>query len=493
MADDAVTAHRPPAAPEVPLGDLVAALGPGARRIDPPATGGPTDAGPMIRGITYDSRQVRPGWLFCCVPGAQADGHRFAAEAAERGAVALLVEHRLGVALPQVEVADSRRAMATVAAAFWGHPSRRLDLIGVTGTNGKTTVTHLLDAVLRAAGRRSEVIGTLSAARTTPEAADLQARLAGFVADGVDSVAMEVSSHALELHRVDDVHFRVAVFTNLTRDHLDFHPSMEAYFQAKARLFTPELAERAVVNLDDPRGRLLRDAAVVPTVGYSLGDATDVVLRPAGTDFRWRGTAMTVRLAGRHNLANALAAATAAAELGIGTDAIAAGIASLERVPGRFEAVDEGQPFTVVVDYAHTPDALERVLGSARETAAGGGRVLVVFGCGGDRDATKRAPMGEVASRLADVTVLTSDNPRGEPPLSIAEQVRSGVVPGAELIVELDRRRAIALAVRRARPGDVVVIAGKGHETTQTFADRVVDFDDRLVAAEVLREREVGA
>lgn len=472
---------------EVPLADLIAALGPGARRH------GPAAPEPIVRGITYDSRQVQPGWLFCCVPGAKADGHRFAAEAADRGAVALLVEHRLNLALPQVEVADARRAMATVAAQFWGHPSRHLELVGVTGTNGKTTVTQLLGAVLRAAGRRAEVIGTLSAARTTPEAADLQAQLAGFLDAGVDAVAMEVSSHALELHRVDDVRFRVAVFTNLTRDHLDFHPTMEAYFQAKARLFVPELTERAVVNLDDPRGRLLRDAALVPTVGYGLADATEVVLRPDGTDFVWRGQAMTVRLAGRHNLSNALAVATAAGELGIEPAAVAAGLAALASVPGRFEPVDAGQPFSVVVDYAHTPDALERVLESAREMVPAGGRVLVVFGCGGDRDRTKRAPMGELASRLADVTVLTSDNPRGEPPLSIAEQVRSGAVSGAEVIVELDRRAAIALAFDRARPGDLVVIAGKGHETTQQFADRTIDFDDRAVARALLAGREVGA
>ncbi|MCC6437282.1 MAG: UDP-N-acetylmuramoyl-L-alanyl-D-glutamate--2,6-diaminopimelate ligase [Acidimicrobiales bacterium] len=485
---------------EVPLADLIAALGPGARRHAPAGAGAgagaspePDVPGPMVRGVTYDSRQVRPGWLFCCVPGANADGHRFAAEAADRGAVALLVEHRLNVALPQVEVADARRAMARIAAEFWGHPSRRLDLVGVTGTNGKTTVTQLLGAVFRAAGRRAEVIGTLSAARTTPEAADLQAQLAGFVEDGVDAVAMEVSSHALELHRVDDVHFRVALFTNLTRDHLDFHPTMEAYFQAKARLFVPELTERAVVNLDDPRGRLLRDAALVPTVGYALDDATEVVLRADGTSFVWRDQPMTVHLAGRHNLSNALAAATAASELGIPAAVIARGLASLERVPGRFEPVDAGQPFSVVVDYAHTPDALERILDSAREMVADGAKVLVVFGCGGDRDVTKRAPMGELASRLADVTVLTSDNPRGEPPLNIVEQVRSGAVPGSEVIVELDRRAAIAVAFDRARPGDVVVIAGKGHETTQTFADRTIAFDDRQVARELLAARGAGA
>jgi UDP-N-acetylmuramoyl-L-alanyl-D-glutamate--2,6-diaminopimelate ligase len=466
----------------VPLGDLVGVLGGGAALHDAGQA-----AARLVRGVTYDSRQVRPGWLFCCVPGASVDGHRFADEAADRGAVALLVQHRLATALPQIEVADARAAMARLAAAFWGHPSQQLDVIGVTGTNGKTTVTHLLAAVLSAAGRRAEVIGTLSAARTTPEAADLQAQLADFVERGVDSVAMEVSSHALELHRVDGVQFRLAVFTNLSRDHLDFHPSMEAYFQAKARLFDAERARQAVVNLDDPRGRLLRDAALIPTVGYRLEDATNLRLHAGGSEFHWRGRPMTVRLAGRHNLSNALAAATTAAELGVPLDAIADGLAALAAVPGRFEAVDAGQPFAVVVDYAHTPDALEQVLHSARSMLPAGGKVLVVFGCGGDRDPTKRAPMGEIASRLADVTVITSDNPRGESPRDIAEQVRSGTMPAADVTVETDRRAAIELACRRAGPGDVVVIAGKGHETTQHFADHDVDFDDRLVARAVLR------
>jgi UDP-N-acetylmuramoyl-L-alanyl-D-glutamate--2,6-diaminopimelate ligase len=464
-----------------PLVELIAALGPGAVVHDSADL-----AGRVVRGVTYDSRQVQPGWLFCCVPGASVDGHRFADEAADRGAVALLVQHRLANALPQIEVADARAAMARLAAAFWGHPSQQLDVVGVTGTNGKTTVTHLLAAVLSSAARRTEVIGTLSAARTTPEAADLQAQLAGFVERGVHSVAMEVSSHALELHRVDEVHFRMAVFTNLSRDHLDFHPSMEAYFQAKARLFEAGRSEQAIVNLDDPRGRLLRDAAVIPTVGYRLEDASAVRLHARGSDFRWRGRSMAVRLAGRHNLSNALAAATTAAELGVGTDDIAAGLASLAAVPGRFEPVDAGQPFDVVVDYAHTPDALEQVLLSARDMIPAGRRVLVVFGCGGDRDATKRAPMGEIASRLADATVVTSDNPRGEPPLAIAEQVRSGTMPGADVTVEPDRKAAIELACRWAQPGDVVVIAGKGHETMQHFAEHDVDFDDRLVAREVL-------
>ncbi len=439
----------------------------------------------VVTSITHDSRQVVPGSLFCAVPGTRTDGHRFAAAVVEAGAAALLVERLQDVAVPQLLTADARIAMAPLAAAFHGHPSHRLKVIGVTGTNGKTTVTHLLASILNVAGRSTAVLGTLSGARTTPEAPELQATLSGLVDDGRVAVAMEVSSHALTLHRVDAMRFAVAVFTNLSRDHLDFHESMEAYFKAKARLFDADLAERAVVNLDDPHGRLLRDAALVPTVGYSLDEAGDIGLSVAGTRFSWRGTRMFVPLAGRHNLSNAIAAATVAAELGVATDAIAAGLEAVTPVPGRFQSVVAGQSFGVVVDYAHTPDALENVLEAARELTPAG-RVLVVFGCGGDRDSSKRAPMGEVASRLADVVVITSDNPRGEPPLSIIDQVRSGVVPGADVQISEDRRAAIALAFDAARPGDLVVIAGKGHESTQTVGDRELPFDDRAVASELL-------
>ncbi len=470
----------------IQLAELLDALGPAARLI---RTTDETAGRIVIRGVTYDSRLVEPGWLFCCVPGSNVDGHRFADEAADRGAAVLLVEHPLATDLPQIEVADARLSMAVLADAFWGRPSQRLTVIGVTGTNGKTTVTHMLAAILGAGGRRTEVLGTLSGPRTTPEAADLQAILAGLADDGVDTVAMEVSSHALALHRVDGVRFRLAIFTNLTRDHLDFHPTMEAYFQAKARLFEPERTDQAVVNLDDPHGRLLRVAAVVPTVGYEFADAADVEFRAAGTRFTWRGRSMWLPLAGRHNLSNALAAATAAEQLGLGPDAVGAGLAALAPVPGRFEAVDAGQSFSVLVDYAHTPDGLGQVLESAREMVPSQNRVVVVFGCGGDRDRTKRAPMGEIAGRLADVVVITNDNPRSEPPLGIIEQIRVGVVAGVEVVVEPDRRAAIALALDRARPGDLVVIAGKGHETTQIFAEGSTEFDDRAVARALLVER----
>jgi UDP-N-acetylmuramoyl-L-alanyl-D-glutamate--2,6-diaminopimelate ligase len=423
------------------------------------------------------------------VPGQQVDGHAFASDAVRAGAVALLVEQRLAIDVVQVQVPDARIAMAIAAAELWRHPSRRLQVIGVTGTNGKTTVAHLIGTILSSAGRPCPVLGTLTGARTTPEAPDLQAALSNFLDRGAAAVAMEVSSHALALHRVDGLHFALAMFTNLSRDHLDFHGTEAAYFQAKARLFDPDLSARAVVNLDDPRGRLLRDAALIPTVGYALADAADVQLSPGGTQFRWRGAPMSVPLAGRHNLSNAIGAATAAAELDISVDAIARGLASVPRVPGRFEPVEAGQPFRVVVDYAHTPDALARVLEAAREITPSPGRVILVFGCGGDRDPSKRAPMGRVASRLANLVVLTSDNPRHEDPGAIIAAVRGGLDPATPTIIEPDRRAAIADALREARDGDIVVIAGKGHETTQVIGDVELPFEDRTVASELLANR----
>jgi UDP-N-acetylmuramoyl-L-alanyl-D-glutamate--2,6-diaminopimelate ligase len=465
--------------PALPLTDLLTALGGEVVvRGDP--------AGVVLRQVAYDSRTVLPGALFCCVPGQQLDGHAFAADALRAGAVALLVEQRLALDVVQLVVPDTRRAMATAAAELWDHPDRSLDVVGITGTNGKTTVAHLLGSILSTAGRPCPVLGTLSGARTTPEAPDLQARLAGWRADGVAAVAMEVSSHALALHRTDGVRCALAVFTNLSRDHLDFHGDEASYFATKARLFEPERTARAVVNLDDPRGRLLRDAALVPTVAYSLADASEVVLGPFGSDLRWRGTRLHVPLAGRHNLANALAAATAAAEVGLEPAEIAPGLAATAAVAGRFESVDVGQPFRVVVDYAHTPDGLERVLEAAREVTPPPGRVLVVFGCGGDRDPTKRAPMGAVAARLADLAVVTSDNPRTEDPLVIIEAIRRGLGTATAQRIEADRGAAIAAALKEARPGDLVLIAGKGHETTQIVGDTERPFDDRRVAARLL-------
>jgi UDP-N-acetylmuramoyl-L-alanyl-D-glutamate--2,6-diaminopimelate ligase len=437
-----------------------------------------------VAAITHDSRAVVPGSLFCCVPGARVDGHRFAGDAVAAGAVALLDEHVVPVEVTQVVVPEARAAMAPVAAAFFGHPSRDLQVVGVTGTNGKTTTVHLLGSIFEAAGRPARVIGTLTGERTTPEAPEVQARLASFRDEGATAVAMEVSSHALALHRADAVWFSVAVFTNLSQDHLDFHETMEEYFAAKARLFDPARAGVGVVNVDDPHGRLLLESAPLPVVPYSLADAEDLRVGPTVSTFRWLGEDVRLGLGGRVNVANALAAATAAHQVGVDPRDVARGLSGAPPVPGRYEAVDVGQPFAVIVDYAHTPDGLEQLLRSVRETAQG--RVLLVFGAGGDRDRDKRPAMGDVATRLADEAVLTSDNPRSEEPASIIDRVRAGARPTAVLHVEPDRRAAIAYALGRAGAGDVVVVAGKGHETTQQFADRVVPFDDRVAAREEL-------
>jgi UDP-N-acetylmuramoyl-L-alanyl-D-glutamate--2,6-diaminopimelate ligase len=457
---------------------------------------GPDPAGTDIVAITATSQSVRPGSLFCCITGRAADGHDFAPAAVAGGAVAVLGERFVDVdaGVTQILVADSRAAMARVAAALHDHPSRRVAVVGVTGTNGKTTTTHLLKAVLEADGRSAEVIGTLSGPRTTPEATELQAALAAAADRGTAAVALEVSSHALALHRVDAIWFSVAVFTNLSPEHLDFHRDMDDYFATKAQLFSPERTRTAVVNADDPWGRRLLAAARLPTRSFSLADAAGLELGPDGARFRWDGHPVWLRPGGTFNVANALAAATAARELDVPADAVAAGLSSALIVPGRFESVDRGQPFRVVVDYAHTPAGLEACLGAARElvnSGDGDGRVLVVFGCGGDRDHAKRPLMGATAVRLADVVVVTSDNPRSEDPRAIVDDILAGVDgpvsgPGRRVAVEPDRRAAIALAVTSARPGDVVVVAGKGHETTQVIGDLVVPFDDRVVAAEEL-------
>jgi UDP-N-acetylmuramoyl-L-alanyl-D-glutamate--2,6-diaminopimelate ligase len=447
---------------------------------------------PDVLDIVHDTRRVRPGALFCCVPGRTVDGHDLAPAAVEAGAVALLVERPLDVPVPQLEVADVRRALGPVAAAFWGHPSHHLAVVGVTGTSGKTTVTHLVQAVLGAAGRPCGVIGTLSGARTTPEAPELQSLLAAERDAGRRAVAMEVSSHGLHQHRVDATRFAVGVFTNLSQDHLDYHQTMDEYFEAKARLFTPELSERAVICTDDVWGARLLDTVEIDAHPYSIDDADDLVIHPGGAQFTWRGHKVDLGLAGRFNVTNAVAAATAAAMLGVPPATIAEGLSAAGPVPGRFEAVDAGQPFTVLVDYSHKPDALGQAIASARELAGDGGRVIVVFGCGGDRDAAKRPLMGRVAAELADRVIITSDNPRSEDPRAIISAVRDGVPPGASVATELDRRRAIETALHEAGPGDVVLIAGKGHETTQVVGDERLPFDDRVVARDALAPRSPG-
>ena len=438
-------------------------------------------AGVEVIDATHDSRTVERGWLYCCVPGANVDGHAFAPDAVASGASALLVDRELDLGVAQILVPDVRAAMGPIAAAVHGDPSRDLTVVGVTGTNGKSSIVQLLADLWRQVGTRGEIVGTLVGARTTPEATDLQRIFRSAADRGVEALAIEVSSHALALHRVDGTRFTIALFTNLTRDHLDFHPTMEDYFQAKARLFTPELSERGVVNADDAYGGRLLDRAVIPTEAYRLSDAESLRFDGAISRFRWRGHEIVLQLAGSHNVLNAVAAARCAELLGMEAVDIADALCATSPVRGRFEAVDAGQPFHIAVDYAHTPDALRAALIAARQVA-GQGRVIVVFGCGGDRDVEKRAEMGRVAQEAADVVVVTSDNPRSEDPASIIADILDGIDDRDRVTVEPDRQSAIALAVARAEPGDMVLLAGKGHETYQIIGDQTIDFDDRHAA-----------
>jgi UDP-N-acetylmuramoyl-L-alanyl-D-glutamate--2,6-diaminopimelate ligase len=467
-----------------------------------------------IASLAYDSRRVEPGALFFCVPGERSDGHDHAAQAVRAGAAALVVERPLGQGVPEVTVESARAAMGPVAARFYGDPTAELQVVGVTGTNGKTTTAFLVRALLEASGSRCGLLGTVAsivggeqrpAQRTTPEAIDLQADFRAMLDGGERACAMEVSSHALALGRTDGVRFAAAIFTNLTQDHLDFHGTMEEYFQAKRRLFVPTPPGVSVVNLDDPYGRRL--AAELPeAVTFALERdaqyrAHDVRMGHDGCRLRLEtpaGTrALSLPLRGQFNVANALGALAAVHATGGALDSLVEALERGVRVPGRMEPVDEGQEYAVLVDYAHTPDSLENVLGTARELT--GGRVICVFGAGGDRDKGKRALMGEVAARGADVVVVTSDNPRSEQPEAIIAQIVDGAAgarpAGApKIAVEPDRREAIHRAVEAARPGDVVLIAGKGHEQGQEFAEgRVVPFDDVAVAREALRARRAQA
>jgi UDP-N-acetylmuramoyl-L-alanyl-D-glutamate--2,6-diaminopimelate ligase len=463
-----------------------------------------------LRSVVHDSRDVTPGALFCCIPGARSDGHDFAPAALDAGASALLVERLLEPAATQARVDSVRATIGPLCSRFHGRPSESLRVLGVTGTNGKTSTTYLLEAIARANGERTGVIGTVEARidddviplrHTTPEATDLQSLLARMRDHAVGTVAIEVSSHALDQHRVDGTRFAAVTFTNLTHDHLDYHGTVAAYFEAKALLFDPRFSTRAAVNVDDPHGVALCERARhrgLDVFTYSIGDsdadvhARDVVLRRDASVFEMvdarngrRGEVRT-SLVGRFNVSNVLAAATTAIAGGIPFEAVLAGVGARVLVPGRFEQVPTGRDFAVLVDYAHTPDALETVLTTAR-ALVDGGRLLVVFGCGGDRDRSKRPLMGEVATRLADVAILTNDNPRSEDPDAIARDVLAGVPAGREQPeVELDRRAAIRTALHAAQRGDVVVIAGKGHEPGQTIDGVTTPFDDRVVAAEEL-------
>ena len=463
-----------------------------------------------VTGVTHDSRAVRPGDLYAALPGARTHGAGFAASAAAAGAVAILTDAGGAAAaresgLAVLVVDDPRAVLGPVAASIYGNPAKRLRTLGVTGTNGKTTTSYLLESGLRAAGESTGLIGTietrvgdlvLSSVRTTPEASDLQALFAVMVERGVASVAMEVSSHALALHRVDGTEYDVAAFTNLSQDHLDFHADLDDYFAAKARLFTPEFTAIGVVNSDDEYGRRLLAAPKIPLLSVSAdGDrgadwwASDVVTATTGSSFVAHGPdrlKLPVRAAlfGHFNVANALIAFATLVTAGLDPPAAASGIAALAGVPGRMQPIEAGQPFTALVDFAHTPQAVVTLLETLR--GATSGRLIVVLGCGGDRDPGKRPLMGAAAARLADVAVFTSDNPRSEKPEDILGAVvagAQGVAPElrADVIVEVDRTTAIGAAVGKARPGDVVVVAGKGHEQGQEIAGTVFPFDDRAV------------
>jgi len=445
---------------------FIAALGPAEV-----VNGAPVD----VRDLAYDTRSVAPGTLFFCVRGSAADGHAFALTALSLGASALVVDHALEADVPQLVVADVRRAMPPAATLLFGDPSRELEVAGVTGTNGKTTTAFLLHAILDAAGRSPGLLTNIErrvgresrpTGLNTPEAIDLQRLLREMLDAGDRSCVMEATSIAQQKGRLDGTRFAVLAFTNLTQDHLDFHGDMESYFAAKRALF--EQAERAVVNVGDEYGRRL--AAELP--GAITFDASSDAL-----------DSIRLKLHGSFNRENALAAVLSARALGVGDDAIARGVESVAGVPGRFEPVDEGQPFAVIVDYAHTPDSLANVLRAAR--GLGDGRLVAVFGAGGDRDREKRPLMGRVGSELADRAIVTTDNPRSEDPAAIAAEVAAGALGDVE--VELDRRAAIEAAVEDARPGDVVVIAGKGADTEQEVAGRLIPFDDRAVARDLLR------
>ena len=478
-----------------------------------------------IRDLAYDSRRVGPGTLFFCFPGERTDGHDFAAGAVEAGASALVVERPLELEVPQAQVEDARAAMAPIAAAFNGEPTAELGVVGITGTNGKTTTAFLVRHLLESAGHGCGLLGTVQqivggrveeVVRTTPEAIDLQRTFDRMLESGDEFCAMEVSSHALVLHRADAIQFAVKVFTNLSQDHLDFHADMEDYFEAKRLLFSGEggvpILELeggiSVLNIDDPYGRRLAADLSCGSggecVSYSAAggqadlSARDVAFDASGSRFACISPEgeleVRIPLPGDFNVANALAALAVAHALGLDLAGAAAALASTEQVPGRFESIDEGQPFAVVVDYAHTPDSLENVLSAARRIT--GGRLISVFGCGGDRDREKRPLMGRAGAELSDVAVVTSDNPRSEDPAAIIEQIEAGIEQDgpADVVVEQDRRAAIALALERAGEGDTVVIAGKGHEQGQEFENgRKIPFDDRDVARDELRKLKTSA
>lgn len=476
------------------LDDVIRRIGDGV--IDVLGTDGSSRS--TVASITHDSRDVSPGSMFACLPGATSDGHDFASQAVAAGATSLLVERQLVVGdadVTQVVVDDTRRRLGPVSSEIAGNPSRAMVTVGITGTNGKTTIASMLGSIFEAAAMSPGVIGTLSGPRTTPEAPDLQRTLAGFVGEARQAAVLEVSSHALSLHRVDGTEFNAVVFTNLGQDHLDLHGTQEAYFRAKASLFAAEFAPMGIMNVDDTHGRLLADASATDdfkVVEYSIADLSDVHVEASTISYRWNGHLVHVNMGGHFNVSNSLAALVVAVELGVPVEAALAGLRNLDPVPGRFEVVslDDTSIATpvVVVDYAHTPDGLAEALASARQVTSVDGQLTAVFGCGGDRDRPKRPLMGECAARLADRVIVTSDNPRTEDPQHIIDDVLAGVATNyrARVTSHVDRRNAIHEAVRSAAPGDIVVVAGKGHESFQQIGTEMLDFDDRVVSRQAL-------
>lgn len=451
-----------------------------------------TNADVVVTGITQDSREVVPGDVYCCIRGEHFDGHTYALDAVTAGAVAIIADRDIsGIShdVAMIRVPDVREFIGPFASSLFGEPSRQLTMVGVTGTNGKTTTTALIASILEASGKTVQQIGTLTGARTTPEAIDLQSQLHDFVENGVECVVMEVSSHALAQGRVKGTSFDVAVFTNLGRDHLDFHGTEEAYFAAKAKLFSPELSQHGVVNVDDPRGSLLRDAATIPMTAFSESDVRAEVIRVDAVSYEWNGNAVSVPMGGSFTLMNSLAAATATKVLGIADEAIVEGLRRVKQVPGRFESVPNGLGIGVIVDYAHTPESMELLLASVRQVCRG--RMTVVFGCGGNRDAGKRPLMGRIAESLADVVIVTSDNPRDEDPQGIVDDICAGLTTSSARVSQvLERELAIESAISDAQRDDIVVIVGKGHETYQEVSGVMHPFSDVDVAQKALRRRE---
>lgn len=471
------------------------------------------DPGVMVSGIEYDSRQVVPGDLFCCIRGFSSDGHDFAPAAVEAGAKALLVERWIegepASSIPQLKTPRARLAMADLACVYYGNPSKSMKVAGITGTNGKTSTAFMAESIFRQAGFATALVGTVEtriagevepAGRTTPESPDLQELFWRMTEAGVEAVAIEVSSHALELERTAGTEFAIAAFTNLSQDHLDFHLTMEEYYRSKRRLFETGLAGPAVINADDPwAARVAEELPGLDVISYSLDPssgatlvARDIAYFSDGAEFVIVGAmgtwSVNLAIPARFAISNALAAAGIAFGLGIEGSSVASGLSAVRSIPGRFEPVRRGQPFLVVVDYAHTPDAVASVLASARGRVGEGGRLHVVIGCGGDRDRAKRPLMARAAVGGSDFTYLTSDNPRSEEPKQIIDEMLAGLESGdgESYVIEIDRRRAIRAALGNALPGDVVVIAGKGHESGQTIGSETIPFDDRFVAGEEL-------